>query len=621
VSMSEQHNKSRSMNFRQKLLYCVGREHYVSLIVIYVMMIMMAGFEVLCATLFLPFLAIVENSSKINEYAWLEYALGWYGKHDAQSAIIVCCVLLLISYLLKNTFNLLYQYNQAKFIRGAQAKLALKLLRKYLHSDYIVHISRNSGELIRNINQDTHSVYNNVIRSLLLVMVEGVIALGMLGLLLVRNVSITLLAIAIFGTLGVVVYRTSQRYTYSYGNHVRGSMAEMIKWTIQSLGALKETKVMNKEDYFLARYGEHVDRYKHYAVKYAVIYEVPRMSIEVLGIFTVLLMTLVLLQQASSEDALPTLGLFAVVAFRTLPSLTRITSGLSLIRFHHPALDNVVNDLLDDDLGTSADDDKQRLVQEITFEDRITLESVEFAYDKTSSNVLNGCSLHIPRGASVAFVGASGAGKTTLIDLLLGLLSPDAGDIKVDGVSIQGNEQSWQRQVGYISQPVYMLNDTIRRNVAFGVFDDEIDDDRVWNALKQAQLDDVVRGLSEGLDTSIGESGVKLSGGQRQRLGIARVLYRDPEVLIFDEATSALDNETEAEITRAIEGLSREKTIVLIAHRFSTIEHCDTIFMLEHGRVLASGSYQELLDGCEPFYKLAMASVRNSGGVVLEQDV
>lgn len=613
------------MNFRQKLLYCIGREHYAGLAAIYVMMLVLAALEVLCAMLFLPFLTLVEDASKLGEYPWLESLLAMFDRQGHQAAIMACCILLLLAYIIKNTFNLVYQYYQASFIQSAQARLATKLLGKYLLSDYIAHVSRSSGELIRNINQDVYSIYTNVIRSLLQVMVEGVIATAMLGLLLSRNVNITLLAIVIFGTIGTVIYRISQRYTYAYGQTFRHEMGEMIKWTMQSLGSIKETKVMNKEHYFLTQFWDHVDLFKQSAVKYKVLYETPRLSIEVLGIFTVLLMTLVLLNQSDGEEALATLGLFAVVAFRILPSLARIASGLSLIRFHRPALDNVVGDLTDEEFSIDQDHlaaleaqreqrghEKLATPSPISFEDRIEFDNIAFAYNVGAPRVIDGCSLTIERGSSVAFVGASGAGKTTLIDLLLGLLSPQDGEIRVDGEPIHGQEKRWQSQIGYISQPVYMLNDTIRRNVAFGEFDADVDEEKVWESLRKAQLEEVVRGLPEGLDTSIGEGGAKLSGGQRQRLGIARVLYHDPEVLVFDEATSALDNETEAEITKAIEALSLEKTIVLIAHRFSTIEHCDEIFMLADGKVLASGSFEELMQTCQPFHKLATASVGNS---------
>lgn len=599
------------MKFHQKLLLCVGKEHHGALIMIYVMMLLMAAIEAVCTILFLPFLAIIENADKVQDYAWLVWVLERLEQNTQTSAIIVCCVMLFIAYLVKNIFTLFYKFTQAKFVRELHAQLALRLLRKYLESDYIKHISRNSADLIRNINQDTNSIFTNIVRSLLAASVEGIVALGLLALLLYQNVMITVMAIVIFGLMGTFVYRSSQRYTYRYGQMSRQSMAQMIKWTIQSLGSLKETKVMNKEDYFLARYNENVEIYQEASVKYAVIYEVPRLAIEVLGIFTVLLMTLVLLSQASQENALPTLGLFAIAAFRLLPSLTRIISSLSLARFHRSALDHVAEELDFDQQSIQGHHVKvtpQRELEPIEFHDEVTLEHISFAYEPGRAPVIDDCSLTIKKGQTVALVGTSGAGKTTLVDLLLGLLTPDAGQIKVDGQPVGDRVRAWQRQIGYISQPVYMLNDTVLRNVAFGLFDHEIDEERIWAALEQAQLKETIEALPGQLMTEIGESGVKLSGGQRQRIGIARVLYHNPQILVFDEATSALDNETEAEITRAIELLSKQKTIVLIAHRLSTIQHSSVIFMLDHGKVIARGTHDELMATCPAFHKLATAS-------------
>ena len=600
------------MKFYEKLLICIGRENYVRLVLLYVMMLVLSAFEVICAALFVPFLAVIEDAARARDYGWLEFALERLGDSSQRAAVLTCCVALCVAYAIKNLYTLGFKYYQADFVRGMHARLARTLLQKYLQSDYIAHVSRHSADLIRNVNQDTSSVFSNVIRALLVVSVEGVVALGLLLLLLVKNVTITLMAVVIFGLLGTLVYRASQRYTYLYGQRSRQASAEMIKWTMQSLGSIKETKVMNKEAYFLGRYDTSVDLYNRMAVRFALLNETPRLAIEVLGIITVMLMTLALLSQTTKEEALPLLGLFAMVAFRVLPSLARITSSLSLARYHRSSVDQVVAELTEESTQINQRDASAE-GERMEFEREVTFEEVRFAYEP-GQEVIQGCSLVIKKGATVAFVGTSGAGKTTLIDLLLGLLEPDSGQILVDGLPISERVSAWQRQVGYISQPVYMLNDTIRRNVAFGQHDEEIDEARLWAALEQAQLAEVVRQLPEQLEEEIGDSGVRLSGGQRQRIGIARVLYHDPEILVFDEATSALDNETEAEITRAIEALSRRKTIVMIAHRFSTIRHCDTIFVLDKGRVVSQGTYDELMASDVTFRRLARASAEQGRG-------
>ncbi len=603
------------MKFHQKLLLCVGKERHTELVIIYVMMLFMAGFEMLCAMMFLPFLAVLEAPENIANYAWAKHLLDDLGYTDHTSVIIFFCVLLLGAYVFKNVFALFYKYKQAHFTRTSHEKLAVALLRQYLKDDYIKHLSRHSADLIRNINQDTNSIFSNVMRPVLSVSVEMIIAAGLLGLLLYQSFTTTIFAVGSIGVLGAVVYKLSQRYTYQYGRTTRMAMGQMIQWTIQALGSIKETKVMNKEDYFLSRYEQSASTYKDTSVKYAVTHEIPRLSMEVLGIFAVLVMTLVLITTSSIAEALPTLGLFAVAAFRLLPSLTRMISGLSLVKFHRSALDRVVDDLTSPQpvlRRSSSSSQTETPSKPLEFEHTLSFDRISFSYDPGQQPVIEECSLTIQKGQTVAFVGTSGAGKTTLIDLLLGLLTPDAGEIKVDGTSIQDDLPAWQKHVGYISQPTYMLNDTIARNVAFGLFDEEIDEERVWHVLEQAQLKSTIEALPDQLQNELGESGVKMSGGQRQRIGIARVLYHNPEILVFDEATSALDNETEAEITHAIQTLSKTKTIILIAHRFSTIKHCDQIFVLDKGSVLSQGTYEELYETCPTFHRLATASTRSA---------
>lgn len=594
---------NQSNTFINKMMRCIDSTQRMRLAVLIVMMLCMAGLEVLCALLFLPLLSIIEDPETYSEHGWLMWIVDALGqKASTRSIIVTSCSTVLVGYLAKNAFNLFYQYYRAHFVRACQSLLAYKLLKRYITSDYVKYVQRSSADLIRNINQDVPKVFGQVLTPTLTALVEVIILMSILGLLLYKSFMITVIAMGIFGTLGTVLYKVSQRYTYSYGAKIRHLNGQMIKWTIQSLGSIKETRVMAKESYFLGRYDENMDIFTHYISRFAVVREIPRLGIEVLGIGTVLMMTLVLLGgQGENQETLPTLGLFAVASFRMLPSINRITASLTLLRFNRSALDGVIEDLDGDDTHEEVD---LTVGAPLAFERDIVLNDLHFTYE-ANAPVLQGCTLTIKRGQNVAFVGASGAGKTTLMDIMLGLLTPDQGQVLVDGVDIHAHSRSWQQLVGYISQPVYMLNDTVRRNVAFGLMDDEIDDDLVWKALTNAQLLEVTESLSEGLDTPIGDAGVKLSGGQRQRLGIARVLYRNPEVLVFDEATSALDNETEVEINRSIEQASRHKTSIMIAHRLSTIRHCDVIFMLEHGRVLAQGTYDELFEHCEQFHRLA----------------
>lgn len=592
-------------HFFRKLLICIDNNEYKHLGLLFVLMLCMAGLEVLCALLFVPLLSIIESPASHTKYDWLIWILDIVGSETStRTVIIASCSAVMCGYLIKNGFNLYFQHYREQFVRRSQASLAYRLLETYITSDYVKFVERNSADLIRNINQDIDKIFSNVMRPALTLLVEAIIMMSILCVLLYQNILITMIAIGIFGVLGTLIYRLSQHYTYFYGANMRRISGQMIKWTVQALGSIKETRVMAKERYFLKRYDENMDEFAHYMSRFAVVREIPRLGLEVLGIGTVLIMTLILLgNSANEQETLPTLGLFAVASFRMLPSINRITTSLTSLRFHKAAVDGIVYDLSEYSNENVTLDE----VGALSFDQEIILENVAFSYDEHTP-IISECSLTIKKGQHVAFVGASGAGKTTLMDIILGLLTPTQGRVLVDGVDIHTHRRAWQQLVGYISQPVYMLNDTVRRNVAFGVWDEDIMDDEVWHALEHAQLTEVIHMLPGKLDELIGDAGVKLSGGQRQRLGIARVLYRNPEVLVFDEATSALDNETEAEINRALTQVSHHKTSLIIAHRFSTIRHCHNIFMLADGKVLAQGTYDELMANCPAFYQLATAS-------------
>jgi ATP-binding cassette subfamily C protein len=532
----------------------------------------------------------------------MQHLLDVLGVTTPEGVLLTSCSLLFCAFFIKNIYNVFYIYYRSSFIRRCHAELASKLLGSYLHQDYLFHVEHNSSDLIRNINQDINQIFANLLTNVLLVMVELIIASALLAMMLWAMPALGLGAMAVFGVICVAFYRVTQRQVAALGDKQRQHSAEMIKWTVQGLGAIKETKIMGKEDYFEDSFDEHMGLFSQIAAKYSVIRELPRLFIEVAGIGVMLVITLLMLRGAGPESSiLPSLSLFAVSAFRLLPSVNRVTGALSSIRFYIPALNNICADLRS---GHLEQREQAQDREALSFEREIELEELWFSYPQGADDVLRGLSLTIRRGETVAFVGSSGAGKTTIADVLLGLLSPARGRVLVDGESIAGARRAWQRHIGYISQPIYLLDDTIRRNVAFGVADEEIDDERLWRALADAQLEETIRALPAGLDTLTGEAGVRLSGGQRQRLGIARVLYRDPSLLVFDEATSALDAVTEQEITAAIDRLHGEKTIVIIAHRLSTVRGCDRIYLLSGGRVVASGSFEELCECSEEFRRM-----------------
>src|SRR5699024_7870313 len=407
---------------------------------------------------------------------------------------------------------------------------------------------------------------------------EILVIICILTLLLVTAPLATIVASTLLGGSVILFFTFLRKKISRLGKEQQEVSGTMIKWVNQGLGASKEVKVSGKEGFFIRAYTRQ-SQIKANNSRYMKMLElVPRLFIETLLISIVLLtMLIILFQGTGTTQLVSTMALFAMAAFRLMPSITRVVSLITTIRYNQPALEVVYHDMFTNKEHSSAITKNKVVINKgaRTYTDSIKLEQVFFRYPKQKEYAIKGVSLTIPIGKSVAFVGESGAGKTTVIDIILGLFEPNKGKVLVDGQEISSQKNIWQQKIGYIPQFIFLSDDTIRGNVAFGIDEAEIDEEAVWRALEQAQLKGFVKELPEQLDTTVGERGVRLSGGQRQRIGIARALYHNPEILFMDEATSALDNETESEIMRAIDGLKGEKTLIIIAHRLSTIENCD----------------------------------------------
>lgn len=583
------------------LALCVGQQHRGRLLALYIMMLLSAVLEAFCAAIFVPFTSMLTDSGYLDDKVVFVDFFSMVNATTLPHRLLVYCIFMGIAFGVKNVYSVFFIYYKYSFIRRCHATLSQELLASYLHRDYAYHVGANSAELIRNVNHDVAVVYVDVLPSILTVFVDSVVVLVLLSLMLVSMPWQGIAIMALFVFMCVGFYKFTQKTSILLGAEQRRLSGEMFKWSIQGLASIKETKVMNKEDYFLEMFGARMRDYARIAARFSLIRESPRLFIEFVGVLVMLLITLILVYSSTGYlVVLPVLSLFAVSTFRMLPALNRLAAAFASIRFNRATLHGLYSDLEVSRSAPRVSHDERA----IKMKEKIELREVDFFYPESERQVLHKLSLQIKRGESVALVGNSGAGKTTVVDLILGLLRPTGGEVLVDDCVLSEDASAWQRQVGYISQPSYLLDDTVRRNVAFGLLDDEIDDAQVWRALGQAQLTDVVRQLPGGLDSHLGEAGVRLSGGQRQRIGIARVLYRDPEILIFDEATSALDAVTEQEITRAIDELYGHKTIILIAHRLGTVRRCDRVYLLADGAVAASGSFEELRQTSEVFRRM-----------------
>ncbi|WP_088012479.1 ABC transporter ATP-binding protein [Gottfriedia acidiceleris] len=575
----------------KKLLLLFDRGEKKKLLILFFMMIIAALFETFGIGVIVPFVGIVTNPSIIKEHSSINFLYKLFNFQSTTSFLIFSVCILLIIFILKNLYIILFQNAQNRVILNQQVKLSRRLFREYLSKPYIFHIQRNSSDLLRNVNIEVQNLFQGIIMSAFLLLTELLVIACILGLLLYTNTLSTLVASILLGGSVYLFFKVFRKKVNELAKEQQAVSGTMIKWVNQGLGASKEVKVSGKESFFVNAYtsksqiNANIKRYK------IMLEQSPRLFIETILVIIVLVMVLIIiLQGKNTSNIVSTMALFAMAAFRLMPSINRVMAAITSIRFSKPSLSVIYEDLFTNNniYPTQINcDSKLNINENKAFTDSIELMNVSFRYPNQQEYSLKDISLSIQIGHSVAFIGESGAGKTTLVDMILGLFEPEKGSILVDGKNIVELKSVWQKKIGYIPQTIFLTDDSIRENVAFGILKDQIDDHAVWKALEQAQLKGFVKSLPSGLNTPVGEHGIRLSGGQRQRIGIARALYHNPEIIFMDEATSALDTDTEKDIMTAIDGLKGEKTLIIIAHRLSTIKNCDTVFKMSNGRLVS----------------------------------
>lgn len=516
-------------------------------------------------------------------------SLEWLGNPSANRLTILVLVGLLGVYAFKSAFLLFEAYWRSRFVSATQASMSRRLFAVYLAQPWTFHLQRQSASLMRTINESQE--FAAICSILLMAISESLVLCGLILLLLWFE---PLGAIIVAGMLLAAAWlfeRVARPSSLRWATAQRHHAKMVIQHVQQGIGGAKDVKIRGCEGEFLRQFRHDSDETARLAAMQSLISQVPRLWFELLAVAALLLLTAVMVWQGTpSERLLPMLGLFAMVAFRMLPTVNHLTGWRGRLRSAEPMLDNLAQELR---LGDAASD--ERPSAPMSFRDEILLDRVSYRYPEGTGDVLQAVSVRIPHGGSVGFVGGSGAGKSTLIDVILGLLPPTAGSVRVDGHDIQDNLRGWQDSIGYVSQSIYLCDDSIRRNVAFGVAEKDIDDEAVRRALQAAQLEQFIDSLPRGVDTFVGERGARLSGGQRQRIGIARALYHGPQVLVLDEATSALDSDTEKGVMEAVNALHGAKTLIIVAHRLTTVAECDTLYRLESGRVVQSGTYAEVV--------------------------
>lgn len=553
------------------------------------MMVIGGILETCSVSLVLPFTNAVVNPKDTME-KWYAIAVCKLLAIDSiETFLVVLAIALASLYIIKNIF-LMFEFSmQYRFVYGNMFEMQKTLLHTYINRPYESFLEVSSGEIVRIINNDIMHVFNLLV-VLLSLFTEMVVSVMLVAAIFVMAPNITVYLSILLAALLFFIFVAIKPVLRRAGLNEQTSRAGMNKWLLQAVEGIKEIKVMQKELFFQHNFDKNGSIYIKSLRWNQLLGIAPRFIIEAIcmgGMF--ILVALLIYQGAHLQSLAPALTAVAMAAIRLLPAVNRIANALSQIAYNEPMLDKVIENLnVSNEAKKNGDIQATNNKSAATLsklKQEINIENIYYRYPNSHRPILIDASMKIKKGESVGIIGASGAGKTTFVDLLLGLLIPQSGRIQVDYADIRDDYPGWTRQIGYIPQMIFMLDDSICANVAFGENAEDQLKERVWQAIREAALEDFVKGLPDGLDTQIGERGVRLSGGQRQRIGIARALYRNPEIIVFDEATSALDNETETAIMESIHSLQGKKTMIIIAHRLTTIEACDHIFEVENGKI------------------------------------
>ena len=561
-------------------------------------------FEMLGVGLMGPFAAMVTDSSFITNTTWLNAIYQKLSFDSPQKFILCFGIFTIIAFYLKAALGFISQKSIAEFSHSLKGDLSSKLMKSYLAAPYTLHLTKNSANLVQSVVTFTDRFCVGLVLSLLTAISNAVVIVALVVLLVCTNAAASV-GIAIVLLVSLAVLNPLKDRLAFWGKEGFDASAEMIRILNHGLGGLKETRIIGCEPYFEGQMAEAAKKYSKNMGLASGYSNLPRYIVEavIISFLIIFAFLFVTFNQDDTQNLTSIFGIFAIASIRLLPATGNTIGCISVIRYNIHSLDSLYAELKEAE-EHEAQNQKHSLPTgnshqpaKLDFQQQIAIEDLVYRYPNAATNALDGISLTIEKGHSIGLIGKSGSGKTTLVDVLMGLLSPQSGDISLDSVSVYSHLRAWQNLIGYVPQSIFLIDDTLERNIAFGVPDNQIDRQRVQQAVAAAQLTEVIENLPMGLNTTVGERGVLLSGGQRQRVGIARALYHEKEILVFDEATAALDNETENLITEATKALSGSKTIVIIAHRLSTIEHCDRIYRLEQGSVTQSGNYQTVVLG------------------------
>lgn len=579
------------MNLLKKINYIFDKKQKGQLVLLAVLILIGGVVETLGVSMMIPVISVILKPEslhrQIDKYPVLKNIIEGLGLDSDLKLASALLIILIFLFIFKNLYLLFLVYKQNTFISHARNDMISRVMREFLNRPYEDYLGADIPTVFRITDSDIPKTFTLML-SILSLTTEMVVSICLGIVLLFVNWQMTALILIVLVVLTLIITKILKPRLNVIGRRNQETQSRIAKWRLQAIYGLKDVKVLNRQDFFIRNYyeqgkiGADIDR------NYIVMNNIPRLLIETVFIAVVLLYVLFyLLSGGDATSLLPQITAFGMAAIRIMPSANRINTYLTQIAYNQYSLDFVYNNLTE-----SMKTDKAMRAERaaiagpaLHLEKEIQMKDIVFAYPDSDVNIFSGANMTIKKGQSVGLMGPSGAGKSTIVDILLGLLHVKSGDILCDGSNIFSNYESWLAQIGYIPQSIYLVDESIRENIAFGIDADKIDDDRIWEVMEEAQLSDFVKSLPEGLDTKIGDRGVRLSGGQRQRIGIARALYHNPEILVFDEATSALDNETEAAVMEAINSFHGRKTMIIIAHRLNTIENCDVIYEVKDEKI------------------------------------
>ena len=571
----------------QKFRYIFSRADKFKLVGLVVLMIIGSVLELLAVAVFNPFIEVMMQTSSIADDSFLQFFFQHTNIDSVEGYLIALSFIIAVIYVVKNVYLTFEQNAILSFSYRTRMNLATRLLTTYMNEPYTFHLSKNIAEMQRCLQTDT-SQFMSLINSCLQLAVEFVTCLALGVYLFHTSHSITVLIGLLLGLCVFIFFIISKKVSSKLGRQNEFYNAKLFQWINQSLGGIKEVKILQREKYFIDSYRTNYKKVIWGARVNELLAAVPKYIVETVAIVGLVLAIIVklLFGHGALETFVPQMAVFAVAAFRLLPSVGKINAYVNNVMYTKASLDMIYQDLCEIEKNKPIEVEWEGKTENWKFMKGVFAEHITYHYPDSDTEVLHDITLEIPKGKTVALIGPSGAGKTTLADIILGLLPPVSGVVRMDDKNIYENLRSWRQKLGYIPQSIYLSDDTIRNNVAFGIYEDQIDDDAIWKALEKAQLKDFVQGLEKGLDTYVGDRGVRLSGGQRQRIGIARALYHDPEILVLDEATSALDSGTEQAVMESIESLQGLKTMIIIAHRLTTIKNADLVYEVSGGTVI-----------------------------------